>query len=169
MAEKKKERIKIYITVMLAVVLVISGYFRLIHAKIKQSGKTPAPNSSLASIDIPKIQTKLQQVIKQPESNRFDVLQSVVRDIFAEPVRPAPPPPAPEENQAEEIPKPPPPMTLKGTIIGGKRPIAMINDRFVRMGDRIGDYEVVKIDKDRVTLRSGIYEIVLEVLKYVSK
>ncbi len=60
-------------------------------------------------------------------------------------------------------------MTLKGTIVGGKRPIAIINDRFVRMGDRIGDYQVVEIDKDRVTLRSGIYEIVLEVLTYVSK
>lgn len=169
MAEKKSDRVKIYITVMLAVVLVISGYFRLIHAKIKKNGSAPASKPSLASIDIPKIQTKLQQVIKQPDQDRFGALQSVVKDIFAEPVRPAPPPPAPEENQAEEIPKPPPPMTLKGTIIGGKRPIAMINDRFVRMGDRIGDYEVVEIEKDRVTLRSGIYEIVLEVLKYVSK
>ena len=169
MAEKKSDRVKIYITVMLAVVLVISGYFRLIHAKIQKSGKTPAPKPSLASIDIPKIQTKLQQVIKQPEQDRFGILQSVVKDIFAEPERPAPAQPAPEENQAEEIPKPPPPMTLKGTIVGGKRPIAIINDRFVRMGDRIGDYQVVEIDKDRVTLRSGIYEIVLEVLTYVSK
>jgi len=169
MAEKKSERIKIYIVVMLAVALVISGYFRLIHAKIKKSGTTPVPKPSLASIDIPKIQTKLQQVIKQPESDRFSVLQSVVKDIFAEPVRPEPPQPASEENQGEEELKPPPPMTLKGTIVGGKRPIAIINDRFVRMGDRIGDYQVVEIDKDRVTLRSGIYEIVLEVLTYVSK
>jgi len=101
--------------------------------------------------------------------NHISVLQSVVKDIFAEPVRPEPPQPASEENQGEEELKPPPPMTLKGTIVGGKRPIAIINDRFVRMGDRIGDYQVVEIDKDRVTLRSGIYEIVLEVLTYVSK
>ena len=189
MAEKKKERIKIYITIGLAVVLVISGYFRLIHAKTKRSVTTPAPQPSLASINIPKIQTKpqqetkqpepvrsddlksvLQQVIKQPESDRFDVLQSAIRDIFAEPVRPAKPAkPLPEENQVEEKPKPPPPMTLKGTIVGGKRPIAIINDRFVRMGDRIGDYQVVEIDKDKVKLSSGNNEIVLEVLKYVSK
>ncbi len=90
--------------------------------------------------------------------------------IFLEPVRPTPPAqPAPEQNQMEEIPEPPPPMTLKGTIVGGKRPIAIINDRFVRMGDRIGDYQVVEIDKDIVKLSSGNNEIVLEVLKYVSK
>jgi len=165
MAEKKKERIKIYITIMLAVVLVISGYFRLIHAKTKRSVTTPAPQPSLAPINIPKILTKPQQVIKQPESDRFDDLQSVIRDIFAEPVKPIKP--APEENQAEEIPKPPPPMALKGTIVGGKRPIAIINDRFVRMGDRIGDYQIVEIDKDKVKLSSGSDEIVLEVLRYV--
>ena len=166
MAEKKSNRIKIYITIGLALVLVVNGYFRLIHAKIKRSGKSSTPQPSLAPINIPKILTKLQQV-KPSESDRFDVLQYAVRDIFAEPVRPAKP--APEENQMEEIPEPPPPMMLKGTIVGGKRPIAIINDRFVRMGDRIGDYQVVEIDKDIVKLSSGNNEIVLEVLKYVSK
>ena len=166
MAEKKSDRIKIYIIIGLAVVLVISGYFRLIHAKTKRSVTTPAPQPSLARINIPKILTKLQQV-KPSEPDRLDVLPSLIRDIFAEPVRPAQP--APEENQMEKIPEPPPPMTLKGTIVGGKRPIAIINDRFVRMGDRIGDYQVVEIDKDTVKLSSGNNEIVLEVLKYVSK
>ncbi len=166
MAEKKSNRIKIYITIGLAIVLVINGYFRLIHARIKKSAKPPTPQPSLAPINITIILTKLKQA-KQSESEGFDVLQYAVKDIFAEPVRPAQP--ALEENQMEEIPEPPPPMTLKGTIVGGKRPIAIINDRFVRMGDRIGDYQVVEIDKDIVKLTSGNDEIVLEVLKYVSK
>lgn len=169
MAEKKSNRIKIYITIGLALVLVVNGYFRLIHAKTKRSGRSSTPQPSLASINIPKILTKLQQV-KPSESDRFDVRQYAVRDIFAEPVRPVPPAqPAPKEDQMEEIPEPPPPMTLKGTIVGGKRPIAIINDRFLRMGDRIGDYQIVEIDKDKVKLSSGNNDIVLEVLKYVSK
>jgi hypothetical protein len=169
MAEKKNNRIKIYITIGLAIVLVINGYFRLIHARTKKSAKSPTPQPSLAPINIPKILTKLKQA-KQSESEGFDVLQYAVRDIFAEPVRPAPPEQsAPEVNKMEEIPEPPPPMTLKGTIVGGKRPIAIINDRFLRMGDRVGDYQVVEIDKDMVKLSSGNNEIVLTVLKYVSK
>ena len=169
MAEKKSNRIKIYIVIGLALVLVVNGYFRLIHAKTKRSGTSSTPQPSLTSINIPKILTKLQQA-KPSESDRFDVLQYAIKDIFAEPVWPAKPAqPAPEEKQMEEIPEPPPPMTLKGTIVGGKRPIAIINDRFLRMGDRIGDYQIIEIDKDKVKLSSGNNDIVLEVLKYVSK
>ena len=168
MAEKKNNRVKIYITIGLAIVLIVNGYFRFIHARIKKSGKPSTPQPSLARVDIPKILTKLQQ-FKQSESDRFHVLQYAVKDIFAESIRPAPANPAREEKEIEKTPEPPPPMTLKGTIVGGKRPIAIINDRFVRMGDRIGDYQVVEIDKDIVKLSSGNNEIVLTVLKYVSK
>ena len=169
MAEKKSERAKIFITVGLAVVLVISGYFRLIHAKIRKSGAPPTSQSSLApinipTIQIPTIQTEQQPDTKQPEPDHLDFMQSAIRDIFAEPADKTP-----EENRAEVEQTPPPPLSLKGTIVGGKSPIAIINGHFVRMGNRIGDYQVVGIDKDRVTLRSGNNEIVLEVLKHVQK
>ena len=95
-------------------------------------------------------------------------LHSVIRDIFKEPVMPAPKKPEPTE-EIEKTPEPPPPMTLKGIIVGGKRPIAIINDRFLRIGDMMGGYQVVEINKDIVRLNSGNNEIVLEVLKYVSK
>lgn len=36
---------------------------------------------------------------------------------------------------------------------GGTDPVAMINDQLVRAGDRVGEAEVVSIDRDRVSLR----------------
>ena len=168
MVEQKNKQIKIYIVIALAIIFVINGYFRLIHARIKQRGSPTSPKPSLASIDIPKIQTKLQKTVKQTDSDRLIVLHSVIRDIFKEPVMPAPEKPEPTE-EIEKTPEPPPPMTLKGTIVGGKRPIAIINGRFLRTGDMMGDYQVVEITKDIVKLSSGNNEIVLEVLKYVSK
>ena len=33
--------------------------------------------------------------------------------------------------------------------------IAMINGMILRRGDRIGDFEIIKIEKDRITLKSG--------------
>lgn len=36
---------------------------------------------------------------------------------------------------------------------GGTDPVAMINDQLVRAGDRVGEAEVVAIDRDRVSLR----------------
>ena len=168
MTEKKNNRVKIYITIGLAIVLVVNGYFRFIHTRTKKSGISSTPQPSLANITVPKILTKLQQV-KETESDRLNVLQYAVKDIFAEPIRPAPSKHEQEKKEFEKIPEAPSPMTLKGTIVGGKRPIAIINDRFVRMGDRIGDYQVVEIDKDIVKMTSGNNEIVLTVLKYVSK
>jgi len=56
-------------------------------------------------------------------------------------------------------------MTLKGTIVGGKNTLAIINDRFVRLRDWIDDYQIVKITKDRVFLQSEHRDIILEILK----
>ncbi len=42
---------------------------------------------------------------------------------------------------------------------GGSEPVAMINERLVKMGDTIGDAEVIAIDADSVSLRvNGIVQ-----------
>lgn len=43
--------------------------------------------------------------------------------------------------------------TLGGIIYSNQAPVAFINKRMVRVGDRIGDAEVVAIDKKTVTLK----------------
>lgn len=46
---------------------------------------------------------------------------------------------------------------LKGVSLAkGKRPYAFINDLIVTVGDTIGDYVVVKIEKNRVLLKRGV-------------
>jgi hypothetical protein len=42
-----------------------------------------------------------------------------------------------------------------GVIVGGGDPIAIINGQFVRTGERIGKYKVVRIGEKEVFLRSG--------------
>ena len=54
---------------------------------------------------------------------------------------------------------------LYNTVIGGENPVAVINDKFVYTGDRIGDYEVITIGKDEVVLKSDTHNVVLRILK----
>ena len=171
MVNKKKEQIKLYITLGLGLLLMISAYFRIIRPKTKGTANatvsTPKISAPAATpVQIPTVQldapTKKEKTKKS--RNKFSVMSSMVRDIFAEPKEPVPD--KEEEKEAEKKP-PPPPTSLKGTIIGGKKPIAIINGRFVHIGDRVGEYRVVRIDKNEVLLSSGGHVIVLEVLKNV--
>jgi hypothetical protein len=48
-------------------------------------------------------------------------------------------------------------------VAGGENPLALINDTFVRTGDSIDGYRVVRIDKKEVFLDSGIETFRLEI------
>jgi len=47
--------------------------------------------------------------------------------------------------------------------VGGERALAIIDDQFVRVGDRIGDYSVVTIRKKDVLLMSESSKLHLEI------
>ena len=176
---RNKEKIKIYIVIGLSVILMISGYFRLIHAKIKTNptssvlpkGDMTTSAQPPVSINMPDPKSDLKSDLKvdipkpkpSSEPTTVDFLQAVVRDIFSEPVDLI----AKKDMKREEEPKLPPKMTLKGTIVGGDKPIAIINERFVRLGDMVGDYQVAQIDKNKVVLRSDKKEITLDVMSHV--
>ena len=171
MAGKKSEQIKLYITLGLVVVLLISAYFRIIRPKTKgtanataSSPRISAPVSTPVQIQKVQLDTPKKKGKAKKSRNQFRVMSSMVRDIFAEPKAPV------SDKEAEKEPEkkpPPPPTSLKGTIVGGEKPIAIINGRFVHVGDQVGEYRVVRIDKDEVLLSSGEHAIVLEVLKNV--
>ena len=175
MAGKKSEQIKLYITLGLVVVLLISAYFRIIRPKTKGTANATASSPKISApaatpVQIPKVQLDAPNKKDKAKKsrNQFRVMSSMVRDIFAEPK--APVSDKEEEKDAEKEPEkkpPPPPTSLKGTIVGGEKPIAIINGRFVHVGDQVGEYRVVRIDKDEVLLSSGEHAIVLEVLKNV--
>jgi len=168
MAGKKSDKIKIYITLGLALVLIITGYFRMIRPRTKGTANATASRPAAPVVQIPKvkIETPRKREKIKKKQNPIYSMSSMVRDIFAEP---AVPKPVKEEKEEEKEEKKPslPPSTLKGTIVGGENPVAIINGKFLRMGDWIGDYQVVRIDKNEVLLSAGNHEVVLEVLKNV--
>lgn len=162
MAEKKGEQIKIYIVIGLALVMVILGYFRLIHKKVTPAGDHTPVAPPDAGLDIPVRETKNMQNDywhKQPEVNPLGTLK---RDIFI------------NVNSLNETEKgfvgnrasnPASTLKLRGTIVGGKNSIAIINDKFVRIGDWIDEYKLITIGKKEVLLALGNKKIKVELLE----
>jgi hypothetical protein len=163
---KAGDRIKIYLVVGLAMVLAALVYR---HLKAKPSGNpTPAPPSVTSGLtdvadlaplvmgSLPKTQPAKAKV-KEP---RRDSL----RDIFA-PMRPL------QTVRQRITPKGEPRvhkalgLTLKGVIVGGNNPVAIINGKFLRLGERIDGYQVVRIEENKVFLRSGNSTFKLELAK----
>jgi len=105
-----------------------------------------------------------------PEPPRMDI-----RDIFA-PLQ-LPPKPKPvvqstppvfskpmEKAPVVALPAPPLNVELKGTVVGGNEPLAIINDKFVRLGEKVGDYQVVRITPSAVYLKAGNHQKVIYVM-----
>lgn len=165
MPEKKNKPIQIYIVIGLSLVLVIMGYFRFIHNNSIYEDDHTLPAAGPANFDIALI------AIDKPKKNSMNALPANkplsidIRDIFV-----------PLKSQADaeiqstrQTPSTIPVLSLKlkGTIVGGGIPIAIINNQFVRVDDVIANYKVVKIVKNRVFLTSGNHQKVLEVLNNV--
>jgi len=174
MPKKKSERIKLYLVIGLAVIFVITGYFRFIHKKATSASDQAVAAEPLARVDVPQIE------IGRPEKNQgFDwpdkvSLRTITRDIFAPQALSAWADGRSGEQETrrtgqslEKAPtRPSPVLKLGGTIVGGRKPVAIINDQFLRTGERIGDYRVIWISKNAVMLDSGKERIELELGKY---
>ncbi len=162
MSEKKSDRIKIYIVIGLALVMVVLCYFRFIHKKATpDKGHTPFTRP-VARLDVPAPETKNLKNDYWYKRSMDESLRTLKRDIFA-PLKFL----KETENWsvASRSPKPASTLKLRGTIVGGGNPIAIINDQFVRIGDWIDEYKLVKIGKKEVLLASGNKKIKVEMLK----
>ena len=157
-----REKIKLYVVIGLLFVAAIVGYFRFAH-KIKD------PDSGIAKLPVEEMKFDMSQIQKSKPKKRSqetglsvnESLSNNIRDIFT-PVQ------LPTESEplieAEQAPEPTGVLELKGIIMGGEKPMAVINDKFVLMGEKIGEYQIVRIDPTEVLLRSGSHEKVLQVL-----
>jgi hypothetical protein len=90
-----------------------------------------------------------------------------IRDIFERPyihVKPEPPAPAGVTAAKGVAPKEIP-LELKGTIISGDRPIAIINNQFLQLGDTIDVYRVSSITSNEVLLKAGSHKKIIQVMK----
>jgi len=162
-AEKKSERVKIYLIIALSIVLIVVVYFRFFHKKTTHAAVPERYKTQVARLVVPQVQLPNVQTAKQPEGAVPESNRVMTRDIF-KPLKA--PPPKKDIQQAKQKPsKPTVCLKLKGTIVGGEKPIAVINDQFVHTGDWIAEYQVVRIAKDEVFLSSDAHQIILKVLK----
>jgi len=167
MAEKKSERVKIYLIFALSIVLIVVVYFRFFHKKKTHAAVPARYKAQVARLVVPQVQLPKAPRARNPEGAVPEPKLAKVRDIF-KPLK-APPPKKDIQKTKQKPSKATLSLKLKGTILGGNKPIAVINDRFVHTGDWIADYQVVSIAKDEVALSSNAHQMVLKVLKIAEK
>ena len=171
MATKKSEKIKLMIVVGLSVVFVSIAYFRFMPQNESSAVAAPAASVAVPQAAIPRIEIKNRQSDPAPASSDVIVRRFVKRDIFtpinipvAEKIKTKPPAQKPAGQPPPE-PIPLPSFKLGGTIVGGDKPIAIINDQFVRTGDSMNGFKVVRIGKFGVQLASKNRIIRLEMIE----
>jgi len=161
----KGEKTKIYLVIGLAVVAAVVAYFRFFHKEGASALPTMATmgttGRSPADLEVPKIDFKAMSPRKLTES--VDRIRKAVeiRDLFSPLADPDPDVVEAEKPKEEPIPK----FSLSGTILGGGAPIAIINNKFLRLGDEIQHFRVQRIEKNRVQLSKDSRIVTLEVVK----
>jgi hypothetical protein len=158
---ESRERTKLYLVIGLSVLCIAIGYFRFLHGKITFFKQPERGVASLARVEVPAINLKGIRPAGEPQKKAPERVRAGLRDIFA-----------PVKVPASEIPsviadvplKPLPPLQLTGTIVSGKRPMAIINGRFLRKGEIIAGLEVVSIARDHVILSGEGRKVLLNIL-----
>lgn len=159
---KPTDRIKIYLVVGLGLVLAASAY-RYVKTRAARTGNL-APTPATATYgDIPDLSLLNKgnlQTTRLAKANVREARRDSVRDVFA-PLRALPRgksgPIRGRGTQRRTT-----SLKLRGVIVGGNNAIAIINDKFVRIGERIDGYKVVRIEENEVFLRSGNKTLKLE-------
>ncbi|HLA26598.1 MAG TPA: hypothetical protein VJZ49_01755 [Syntrophales bacterium] len=162
MPMENRERAKLFIVIGLAVIFILVGYFRFFHGK----GVSPVQPNVVAGtagpIAVPAIDLKgVRPAAGLPEN--VSALHAPLRNIFA----PAGNTSVPESAHGEAVGAPQkllPALQLTGIIIGGKRPLAIINGRFLRQGEAIEGFQVLSIARNQVILSADGRKVVLNVL-----
>ena len=136
MGNGTREKMKLYGVLMLAVVFVAVGYLRFFHSA-KEAVPPSAATPSEMQVALPELTVPGSSQNGKADTPVTNRQTRVIRDIFSpgEFTRP--------HRTVEATPEPPaiPSFSLKGTIVAGLHPIAVINNRFVRAGDRIEVYQ----------------------------
>jgi hypothetical protein len=137
------------------------GYWRFVPGKPSPTAHTPF-DISANQMQVPRVDNAMPpqpQLIAQATEK---LLPASIRNIFA-PLAATPGAKGPlgPEAPGQQIAA----MILKGTIVGGGKPLAIINDQFVGQGEWIGQYQVISIGKKEVVLNSGQHQIKLEMVK----
>jgi hypothetical protein len=158
------DQIKKYIVIGLSLVLALVGYFRLIHGKTQPEDIV---NPSLSDSSAPEFKMQIVEPVTWPQEDwharlAAEPIRPLKKDIFfpAKPLKRA------KVKSAANIPqKPAPKLKLRGTVVGGDEPIAIIDDQFIRTNDSIAGYKVIWIGPKMVVLDSGEKKLILELMQ----
>ena len=165
MPGKNTERIKIYAVIGLSLVFGMVGYFRFFYKKADADVKSSEPVDVPSKIDLSSVQPIIQGRKQLSKALSTESFQPIARDIFA----PLTPPKRANvfkmKSMNTEKQKPLPSLRLKGTIVGGERPIAIVNDMFLRTGDEIAGFKVIWIGTKTIMMEAGEQKLALEMLK----
>ena len=165
MAEKKSEKIKFYLVIGLAVVFLIMAYFQFFRPKANNEVNAALqthPSLEPAPMDIRKVINNKQQTVKDPRAPVPEQIKMVVRDIFSPQAKPKKRGSLVRDRDAHDSSES---LKLAGTIVGGAKPIAIINNQFFRTGDWIGEFRIISIGAKDVVLDSGDQKLSLEIMK----
>jgi hypothetical protein len=102
---------------------------------------------------LPDLYPERQKKTQGKQSDIRELRRLFVRDIFA-PAKSLPKARRPTKKGGP-VQRQVTSLKLKGVIVGGKHSIAIINDKFVRTGERINGYRVLQIAEKEVLLKSG--------------
>jgi hypothetical protein len=161
MMSKKSEKVKIYLVIGLVIVAAIVAYFRFVHKKDGSDENIAASPPQAVKFDASQIQKTKPKTSQKTGFPADEFVNMNIRDIFSPAqLPPESKPPIPAEISPVSIGT----LELKGTIIGGDDSMAVINDRFMRNGENIGEYQIVKINANEVVLKSNNQEKVLQVM-----
>lgn len=165
MPPDKSEKIKLFVVIGLSIILVTMAYFRFWH---KKSGTAPDRLAAAASQPAPVVtDTTSNRQSDEGKDDRPTAVSwpSVERDIFRPVTIPSAVVSRTSNNKPEKLkPTPVPNFKLGGTIVGGGESMAIINGRFLRTGDSIAAFKVVRIEKNKVQLASGKKKIELKMI-----
>jgi hypothetical protein len=170
-AHPTNERVKLYIVIALACFAAIFAYFRFFYERSETGTVTAGPPPEAMNFDVQKIKRikphKTETHLSVEIPFRRDIRNIFVSTQLSEALKQSIQPDAHALSEKDEEPPASHTVTieLKGTIIDGKNPMAIINDQFVRIGETIGDYQVMRIAPDEVYLKSGEQDKLLRVVR----
>ena len=154
MAHSRKERIKLFLVLALAIVFVAIAYHRFAGTH-GVKGEAAATKGPLSAVSVPEIEIQGQRPRLPFESKELELLRAIGRNIFQPGEGITLPSPAQTTDRAGEEPETPVSnLHLEATILG-KRKLAIINGHILFSGDFLAGHKLVDIDKDSVLLQNG--------------
>jgi hypothetical protein len=175
MKTEKNRQVKVYLIIGLGVIFCLVGYYRFFY------NKPAAGTVSRTALPAPTVPVVVPKINVQPlpsgepagqAAGNADKGRAVKRDIF-EPGKSVKIAAAKSEGTDKagykETNSPQGQLVLSGMIHSGNHPLAIINGKFQRVGDAIGEYRIVRIGASEVIMKGEDREITLRIVDHGQK